>query len=99
MTTVLNFETGTPIIHFWLQHIAHCIKKIVSMGSLSAERVGQKEVGGPQGDMHMVAARLGFEKAMVVTVWVISHPDCMDRLRNCYSHILEAGKEGCLGSE
>ena len=49
-------------------------------------RKGGTEGGGwgnPQGDMHMVAARLGFEKAMVVTGWATSHPD---RLRNHYSH-------------
>ena len=34
----------------------------------------------PQGDMHMVAARLGFEKAMVGTGRATFHPDCMDRL-------------------
>ena len=39
-----------PIVHFWLHHTAHCAKKIVSVrlcvGSASAERVGQGEVGG-----------------------------------------------------
>ena len=33
--------------------------------------------------MHMVAARLGCERGMVVTGWATSHPD---RLRNHYSH-------------
>ena len=44
-----------PIVHFWLHHTAHCA------GSVSVERVGQGEVGWdhPQGDMHMVAARVG----------------------------------------
>ena len=37
----------------------------------------------------MVAARLGFEKAMVGTRWAIPHPDCMDRLRKHYSHLAE----------
>ena len=32
--------------------------------------------------MHMVAAGLGFEKAMVGTGRATPHPDCMDRLRN-----------------
>ena len=32
--------------------------------------------------MHMVAARLGFEKAMVGTRRATPRPDCMDRLRN-----------------
>ena len=31
--------------------------------------------------LHMVAARLGFEKAMVGTEWATFCPDCMDRLR------------------
>ena len=35
-----------------------------------------------KGDIHMVAARHVFEKAMVGTGWATSHPDCMDRLRN-----------------
>ena len=37
----------------------------------------------------MVAARLGFEKAMVGTWWATPHPDCMDRLRKHYSHLAE----------
>ena len=41
--------------------------------------------------MHMVAARLGFERAMVGTEWATSCPDCMDRLRKHYSHIVEVG--------
>ena len=39
--------------------------------------------------MHMVAARLGFEKAMVGTQWATPRPDCMDRLRKHYSHLAE----------
>ena len=37
----------------------------------------------------MVAARLGFEKAMVGTRRAIPHPDYMDRLRKHYSHLVE----------
>ena len=39
--------------------------------------------------MHMVAARLGFERAMVGTGWTTSWPDCIyiDRLRKHYSHL------------
>ena len=59
-------------------------------GSASAERVG---LGGgwdhPQGAVHMVAARLGFEKAKVGTGRAIPRPDCMDRLRKHYSHLAE----------
>ena len=56
----------TPIVHFWLHHTVHCTEKIVSVrlcaGSASAERVHGRGGGGwghSQGDMHMVAARLG----------------------------------------
>ena len=45
-------------------------------------------MGSPQGDMHMVAARLGFERGMVGTGWATSYPDCMDRLRKHYSHLV-----------
>ena len=39
--------------------------------------------------MHMVAARLGFEKAMVSTGRATPCPDCMDRIRKHYSHLAE----------
>ena len=39
--------------------------------------------------MHMVAARLGFEKAMVGTRRATPPSDCMDRLRKHYSHLAE----------
>ena len=61
-------------MHFWLHHTAHCAEKIVSVrlctGSVSEERVGWGGGGGRwghlQGDIHMMGARLGFERAMVV---------------------------------
>ena len=34
--------------------------------------------GYPQADMHMVAARLDCERAMVGTRWATPRPDCMD---------------------
>ena len=52
--------------------------------------------------MHMVAARLCCQSAMVGTGWVNSCPGCMDRLRKRYSHLVGgfiSGREGCLGSE
>ena len=50
-------------------------------GSALAERVGQGEVGGvTHSDMHMVAAGLSCQSAMVGTVWANSCPGCMDRL-------------------
>ena len=39
--------------------------------------------------MHMMAARLGFEKAMVGTRRATPCSDCMDRLRKHYSHLAE----------
>ena len=54
---------------------------------------------GP-GEMHMVAANLGCERAMAETGWTTSHPDCIDRLRKNYSHLvggLISCKEGCIG--
>ena len=39
--------------------------------------------------MHMVAARLGFEKAMVGTWRATPRSDCMNRLRKHYSHLAE----------
>jgi len=39
--------------------------------------------------VQMVAARLGFEKAMVGTQRATPRPDCMDRLRKHYSHLAE----------
>ena len=55
--------------------------------------------------MHMVAARLGFEKAMVGTGRAIPRPDCMDRLRK---HLAEGwflarkaacALSGCMASD
>ena len=47
----------------------------------------------------MVAARLGFEKAMVGTRWATPRPDCMDRLRNTTLTLQRAGilQERLLG--
>ena len=44
--------------------------------------------GHLQGDMHMVAARLGCQRAMVGTGWANSCPGCMDKLRKRYSHLV-----------
>ena len=40
-------------------------------------------------DMHIVAARFGFERAMVGTRFATSCPDCMDKLRKQYPHLIE----------
>ena len=51
-------------------------------------KTGGNGWGHPQGDLDMVAARLGFERAMAVTGWATSHPDCMGRLRKHYSYLV-----------
>ena len=56
------------------------------MDSVPTERVGQGEVGGPTGDMHVVAARLGCESTVVGTWWANSCPGYMKRKR--YSHLV-----------
>ena len=84
-----------PIVHFWLHHTVHCTEKIVSVryvGWFCVSRKGGTGGGGwghLQGDMHMVAARLGRQSAMVGTGWANSCPGCMDRLRKRYSHLVE----------
>ena len=42
----------------------------------------------PQGDMHMVAPRLGCKSTVVGTGWANSCPGCMDRLRKRCSHLV-----------
>ena len=39
--------------------------------------------------MHMVAARHGFEGAMVGTGWTTSRSDCINRVREHHSHLVE----------
>jgi len=81
--------------------ISHCV--LWACALVLHQQKGWDTGGGwghPQGDMHMVAARL--EKAMVGTKWATSCPDCMDKLRKHHSHTcrgLVSGEEGCLGSE
>ena len=55
-------------MHFWLHHTAHCTAKIVS-AQFCVIRKGGTEGGEWQGDMHMVAARLGCQSIMVGTRW------------------------------
>ena len=79
--------------------VALLVTSHLRAGSASAERVGQGEVGGTRGGgwghlqdaVHMVAARLGFEKAMVgnCTGRATPCPDCIDKLRKHYSHLAE----------
>ena len=41
--------------------------------------------------MHTVAARLGFERAMVGTRWGTSRPDCMDGLTKHHPSLVGGG--------
>ena len=100
-----------PTVHFWLHHTAHCTEKIVSARYTRRFCVSWDRgrwVGHPQGDMHMVAARLSCQSAMVGTGWANSCPGCMSRLRKRYSHLVGssflAGKvawtlSGCMTTE
>ena len=78
-------------MHFWLHYTV--LRRKDSLCVLACwfciSRKGGRGGGGwghPQGAVHMVAARLGFEKAMVGTGRATPCPDCMDRLRKHYSH-------------
>ena len=69
------------IVHFWLHHTSHCAEKIVSVHLRAGSASG--------GWGHMVAAWLSYERAMVGIRWATPFPDCMDRLRKYYSHLVE----------
>ena len=75
-----------PIVHFWLHHIAHW-----PAGSASPERVGQREVGGVT---HTVTCTWWMLGLTLKRPWSVQggptpRPDCMDRLRKHYSHLVE----------
>ena len=58
-----------PKVHFWLHHTARC----ACLGEICISRKGGTGGGGwshPQGDMHMVVARLGFEGSRNGWYWV-----------------------------
>ena len=74
---------------FWLHHTAHCAENTCRFCVSRKDGTGGGGWGHPQGDMHMVAARLGCQSAMVGTRWANSCPGCMNRLRKCYSHLVE----------
>ena len=94
-------------MHFWLHHVAHCTEKFLRAGTQVLCQQNRWTSGGgwghPQSAVHMVAARLGCERAVVGTGWATSHPDCTNRLRKHYYHLVEgwfmARKATCLGSE
>ena len=55
------------IVHFWLHHIGHCPWPLHAVMHQQKGCMGQGEVGWDhlQGDMHMVATRLGCQSTMV----------------------------------
>lgn len=58
-------------------------------GSVLAERWDREGGWGHmQSAVHMAAAKLGCKRAMIGTVWAHSHPGCVNRLRECYSHLV-----------
>ena len=93
----------------WANSCPGCMDRLRKRYSHLVGGCRKGETGGhPQGDMHMVAARLGCQSAMVGTWWANSCPGCMDRLRKCYSHLVGgsflAGKvawtlSGCMTTE
>ena len=71
---------------------SHCALSMLAHGF--CVRTGCGVWGHPQGDMHMVAARLGCERAMVGTWWL--HGQAYKTLLSpCRG--LVSGREGCLG--
>ena len=52
-------------------------------------RLGVQSILHTQCDMHMVAARLGYQGTMVGTGSTNSCPGCIDRLRKCYLYLVE----------
>ena len=68
------------VVHFW--HT--CVQVLHEQKGWDRGRW----VGSPQGDMHMVAARLGCQYAVVGTGWANSCPGCMERFRKHDSHVV-----------
>ena len=44
--------------------------------------------GHMQSAVHMAAAKLGCKRTMIGTGWAHSHPGCVNRLRERYSHLV-----------
>ena len=96
---------------FWLHHTAHCKSLCALCARFCVSRkggTGGVGWGHPAGDMHMVAAQLGCQSAMVGTGLANSCPGCMDRLTKRYSYLVGdsflAGKaawalSGCMTTE
>ena len=82
-----------PFKLFWLHYIAQCAEDgLCALCGFCISRKGGTGGGGwghMQGAVHMVAARFGCEGAMVGSGWGTSRPECMNRLRKHYSHLVE----------
>lgn len=83
------------------KNFEYCLWQIISRQSFSISlracaRVLYQQKGGTGGGwwchmqsaVHMVAAKLGCKRAMVGTGWAHSHPGCVNRLRERYSHLV-----------
>ena len=75
-------------VRFWLHHTVQ-VHMLVHGFCISRKGGTGGGWGHPQCDMHMVAAKPGFERGMVGTGWTTSRPDCMDRLRKHYFRLVE----------
>ena len=88
-----TFPTGqlinplNPNLPFWLHHTAlHMLARRFCVNRKRA--MGGGGWGHLQGDMHMVAARLGCQKVIAVTWWAASCLGCMESFRKLYSHLI-----------
>ena len=89
---------SNSLVHLWLCHTAHCTEYL--HGSVSAEKVGQREVGGVTCNVlctWWLPGLRSYKVAMVGSEWAISHPSYMNRLgkvsqsihsQNCANHLL-----------
>ena len=52
LSGVLTISTLNTLVHFWLHHTRKVVSARLCTGSASAERVGQREVGGVTAGWH-----------------------------------------------
>ena len=74
------------MVHFWLHHMDTGYSRTGSASAERVEKVGR--VTHMQGAVHMATARLGCKRAMVGTEWAIFRPDCTNKPRKSYFHLL-----------
>ena len=69
---------------------SHCTTLCGWAGSVSVEKMGQGEVGVVIHRVTCTSWLLGlYLRVMDGTGWATSRPDCMDRLRKHYSHLVD----------